>query len=48
MAEQTTNPEEQALRRRARRRLVGSLALALLAVVVLPMIFEPEPKPLGR
>jgi DedD protein len=47
MAEQTTNPEEQALRRRARRRLVGSLALALLAVVVLPMIFEPEPKPLG-
>ncbi len=47
MAEQISNPEEQALRRRARRRLVGSLALALLAVVVLPMIFEPEPKPLG-
>lgn len=47
MAEQIPNPEEQALRRRARRRLAGSLALALLAVLVLPMIFEPEPKPLG-
>lgn len=47
MADPLNNPDEQALRRRARRRLVGSLALALLAVVVLPMIFEPEPKPLG-
>jgi DedD protein len=47
MADPQINPEEQALRRRARRRLVGSLALALLAVFVLPMVFEPEPKPLG-
>jgi DedD protein len=47
MADPQINPDELALRRRARRRLVGSLALALLAVVVLPMIFEPEPKPLG-
>jgi DedD protein len=47
MADPQINPEEQALRRRARRRLIGSLALALLAVLVLPMIFEPEPKPLG-
>lgn len=37
----------QELRRRARRRLVGAIALALLAVVVLPMLFDPEPKPLG-
>jgi DedD protein len=37
-------PEQQALRRRARRRLVGAIALALLAVVVLPMVFDPEPK----
>jgi DedD protein len=47
MADPQINPEEQALRRRARRRLIGSLALALFAVLVLPMIFEPEPKPLG-
>lgn len=39
--------EELNLRRRARRRLVGAVALALLAVVVLPMLFNPEPKPLG-
>lgn len=35
------------LRRRARRRLVGAIALALVAIVVLPMLFSPEPKPLG-
>lgn len=40
-------PEEKDLRRRARRRLVGAIALALVAVVVLPMLFSPEPKPLG-
>lgn len=39
--------EEMALRRRARRRLVGAVAIALLAVVALPMLFDPEPKPLG-
>ena len=39
--------EEMALRRRARRRLVGAVAIALTAVVVLPMVFDPEPKPLG-
>jgi DedD protein len=32
------------LRRRGRRRLVGAVALALLAVIVLPMVFDPEPK----
>jgi DedD protein len=35
------------LRRRARRRLVGAVALALLAVVVLPMVLDPEPRPLA-
>ncbi|MEW5769626.1 MAG: SPOR domain-containing protein [Pseudomonadota bacterium] len=35
------------LRRRARRRLVGAVAIALTAVVVVPMLFDPEPKPLG-
>ena len=39
--------EEQdvnALKRRGRRRLVGSVALVLLAVIVLPMVFDPEPR----
>lgn len=44
---ETLTTEEMDLRRRARRRLVGAIALALLAVVVLPMLFNPEPKPLG-
>lgn len=35
------------LKKRARRRLVGAAALALLAVIVLPMIMDPEPKPAG-
>lgn len=39
--------EEMALRRRARRRLVGAVAIALAAIVALPMLFDPEPKPLG-
>lgn len=43
----TLTTEEMELRRRARRRLVGAIALALLAVVVLPMLFDPEPKPIG-
>ncbi len=48
MAESDTlTNEELELRRRARRRLVGAIALALFAVVVLPMLFNPEPKPLG-
>lgn len=46
MANNPPNQEELDLRRRARRRLVGAIALALLAVVTLPMLFEPEPKPL--
>ncbi|TAK44115.1 MAG: hypothetical protein EPO27_13290 [Betaproteobacteria bacterium] len=31
------------LRRRGRRRLVGAIALVLLAAIVLPMVFDPEP-----
>jgi len=41
-------PEAQdveALKRRGRRRLVGAVALVLAAVIVLPMVFDPEPKP---
>ena len=33
------------LKRRGRRRLVGAVALVLLAVIVLPMVFEQEPQP---
>lgn len=33
------------LRRRGRRRLVGAIALVLLAAIILPMVFDPEPKP---
>jgi DedD protein len=42
MAEEQQDVET--LKRRGRRRLVGAVALVLLAVVVLPMVFDPEPK----
>jgi DedD protein len=35
------------LKRRARRRLVGAIVLALAAAVILPMLLEKDPKPLG-
>jgi DedD protein len=35
----------EALKRRGRRRLVGAVALVLAAVIVLPMVFDPEPRP---
>ena len=34
-------------KKRARRRLVGAIALALAAAVGLPMLLDSEPKPLG-
>ena len=33
------------LKRRGRRRLVGAVALVLLAVIVLPMVFDQEARP---
>lgn len=33
------------LKKRARRRLVGAVALALLAAIVLPMVMDQEPQP---
>lgn len=33
------------LKRRGRRRLVGAIALVLAAIIVLPMVFDQEPKP---
>lgn len=32
------------LKRRGRRRLVGAIALVLLAVIILPMVFDSEPR----
>jgi DedD protein len=40
--------EELQLKKRARRRLVGAVALVLLIVVFLPMILDSEPKPLNQ
>lgn len=36
------------LKRRGRRRLVGAVVLALVAAVVVPMLLESEPRPLGE
>lgn len=36
------------MRRRARRRLVGAIVLALAAAVIVPMLLESDPKPLGE
>lgn len=43
MAEQEQQ-DVDSLKRRGRRRLVGAVALVLLAVIVLPMVFDPEPR----
>ena len=40
--------DEQNIRRKARRRLIGAFALTLAVVVILPMVLESEPKPSGR
>jgi DedD protein len=43
MAEQQQDVDT--LKRRGRRRLVGAIALVLAAVIILPMVFDPEPRP---
>lgn len=47
MAKQPTEDEEN-LKRKARRRLVGAFALALAVIVILPMVLDNEPKPTGQ
>lgn len=42
------DPAVDELKRRARRRLVGAIVLALAAAVLLPMLLEKEPRPLGE
>lgn len=46
MTDNTAAPDSDLqLKKRARRRLVGAVALALLAAVVLPMVMDHEPRP---
>ena len=47
MAKQLSD-DEQNLRRKARRRLIGAFALMLAVVVILPMVLDSEPKPSGQ
>lgn len=48
MAKQPTDDEQQEMKRKARRRLVGAVALALVVIVILPMVLDSEPKPSGQ
>lgn len=41
-------PDEQHIRSRARRRLIGAIALALAVVVILPMVLDSEPRITGK
>ena len=45
---QSISDEELQLKKRARRRLVGAIAMVLLAVIFLPMVLDKEPKPVGQ
>ena len=50
MAERIADNAEQIvdeMKRKARRRLVGAVVLALGAAIVLPLLLEKEPRPLG-
>ncbi len=47
MAKQQTD-DELNLRRKARRRLIGAIALTLAVVVILPMVLDREPGPVGK
>ena len=40
--------EELQLRKRARRRLVGAIALVTIVAVFLPMVLDHEPKPVSQ
>lgn len=48
MAKAAISDDELQLKKRARRRLVGAVALVLLIVVFLPMILDSERKPLNQ
>lgn len=40
--------EELQLKRRARRRLIGAIVLVTAIILVLPMVLDSEPKPIGQ
>lgn len=44
----TVGNEELQFRKKARRRLIGAVALVLVAVVALPMVLDREPKPVSQ
>ena len=44
----TKDQDVTQLQRRARRRLVGAIALVVLAVIVLPIVFDKEPRPISQ
>ena len=48
MARGTVSEEEILLRKRARRRLVGAVALVILSAIVLPMVFDDRIPPVGN
>lgn len=45
MAKQISTDEESILKRKARRRLIGAIALTTAVVVILPMVLDREPAP---
>jgi DedD protein len=45
MARAAPTDEQVQLRRRARRRLIGAIALAIVVAVILPWVLENEPRP---
>jgi DedD protein len=44
----SVSEEELALKKRARRRLIGAIALVTLVIVLLPMFLDSEPRPLNQ
>jgi DedD protein len=44
-AARDTDESEIPEKKRARRRLIGAIVLVLVVIIVLPMIFDPEPNP---
>src|SRR5450631_999284 len=40
----SASPEASEIRRRGRQRLIGAIAIAVLLVVFVPMILDPEPR----
>jgi len=48
LAQSAESQDATLLQRRARRRLVGAIALVVLVVIVLPIVLDKEPSPVGQ